>query len=1280
MFDISKEQLRQLKADTLRELVARLCEAELRQAGMPVSAVKWGGAQETRDGGLDVDCVVKDERFSGDFVPCARTGFQVKKQSMPPSEIAKEMSPKGQLREVFHELAKDGGCYIIVSLEDDPTDNETILSRLEAMQRQVEPTRSQGDLRTEFYGRGKLVQWLNQHPGVRLWVRDRLDLPLTGWRPLERWTTTPLGHDDDLICASGIGIFLPGREQIKLDLVQGIDGIRDLVRTSGKAVRIVGLSGVGKTRIVQALFEESVGNNPLDKNLVTYADLSEGPNPSAREVIERLEAEDREAIVILDNCPSDRHNQLAGLVSSSPKLHLITVEYDIREDKPEVTSVVRIDADGTEIAEKLVARRYPSLGQVNVRRIAEFSGGNARLALALADSVSERDSLSAFSNAELFDRLFYKRGVPDTDFLEATEVLSLVYSYSIQQDEDGVDELAVLAGLLKHDRLKFYRVTQRLVEGQLAQKRGRWRAVLPHALSNHLASRALRNMPTQDILDAFQPHTRLLKSFGKRLGFLHDHEVAQEIVGSWMSPGGLLHDVGQLNEDGIQLLLNVAPVAPDAVLNAIEVYAARPEADHLFITGNLRASTIVDLLCAIAYDPVLFERCVSVLARFVLMENEGNAPGQYQSRLYGLFALHLSGTEADPDAREAVARRYLFGDNDKERQLGLGMVKAALQSRHWFSLGTFEFGARRRSYGYRPRSYEEQTAWYRRFVTLCADVAATADSELSDGARGLLANELRALWRIRGLREVLAALAKDMNDRQPWLEGWRAVRSIKHYDYRKVAGEGVLDGAELLDELDQMLKPKRLADEVRNYVFTPDLQRFAMDDEFNFDSDHRWQESRNRAAAVARDLGMVVADEPEVMDELSLDFFTTGTGGFLYDFGRGVASKCKDLRALWDNLVESFGLAGDRWRQCGILGGVLAGVHERDGSLAREFLDQAVGNRLLRRAIVSLQTSVPLDAGSVERMGRALEFEDTPLWQFGDLAWHRPLDAWSETDVRDVLMKMVDRPSGAETVLNGLTMRILVLKEENRMLGPELKKVGLSASAAVLRNELDFDGSGITEHNLSEVWKSCMDEDEFPEETNAVRDAYFVRLKKSHGFVDDIEKAVAVLAERATVRFLDGVFFDPTLQDYHRQAIFKEQREGRNALSNIHAAKLLDWCERGNFQRRLLLISGAVFPFEEEAEGSGVVFSNQALAVLNGTQDPVTVLGNFASYVGPNICWGSGADVIAKRSRPFEALLEHDRPEIRRAAQEQVVRIKEWEAQERALDRALDKHNEQRFE
>ena len=1245
---------------------------------MPVSAVNWGGAQETRDGGLDVDCVVKDERFSGDFVPCARTGFQVKKPSMLPSKIAKEMSPKGQLREIFYELAKDGGCYIIVSLEDDPSSDKTIRPRQERMQTQVEPTRSHGNLRTEFYGRGRLAQWLDQHPGVRLWVRDRLDLPLTGWRPLKRWTTTPLDHDDDLICAPGVGIFLPGREQIKLDLVQGIDEIRELVRTSGKAVRIVGLSGVGKTRIVQALFEESVGNNPLDKNLVMYADLGEEPNPRAREVIERLEAEDREAIVILDNCPSGTHNQLAGLVSSSPKLHLITVEYDIREDKPEVTSVVRIDADGTEIAEKLVARRHRGLGQVNVRRIAEFSGGNARLALALADSVSEKDSLSSFSNAELFDRLFYKRGVPDTDFLEATEVLSLVYSYSIEQDEDGVDELAVLAGLLKHDRLKFYRVTQRLVEGQLAQKRGRWRAVLPHALSNHLASKALRNMPTQDILDAFQPRSRLLKSFGKRLGFLHDHEVAQEIVGSWMSPGGLLHDVGQLNEDGIQLLLNVAPVAPGAVLNAIEIAATRQEAVHLFVTGNFRASTIGDLLAAIAYDPNLFERCVVLLAKFALAENEGGKTGQYRDRLCSLFALRLSGTMADPKMRESVVRRFLFGDDVKERQLGLGMLKAAFKSRLSFSLGTFEFGARQRSYGYKPATQAEQSEWYRRFIALGHDAAISDNGALSVGARSLLANELRTLWRIPALREVLAALAKDLNDRKPWLDGWRAVRSVQYYNIREAKGKEVPAGAQLLDELDQMLEPVGLSDKVRIYVLTAGLDWSALDDECKLDRVQRREASSNRATTVARDLGRAVADQPEVMEELSLELFTVRTG-YLYDFGRGVASNSNDLRVLWGCLVKYFGVAGNA-ANCGVLCGVLAEIHECDESLGQEILDEAVNDALLRRIIVSLQTSIPWGPPSVERMGRALDFKDTPLEQFAGLVWHRPLDVLSETEGRDLLLKILHRPGSARVVLDGLVMRIHLLKQDNLALGPKLKKLGLYACAELFRHESDLDDAGVTDHDLSEVLKSCLDESELLEDASAVFDALVVWLNKSDSDVLFVEKTLAVLAECATVHFLDRLFLDPTLQDYLRDSIVREQSDAKNPLSNVRTAKLLEWCRKGNFQDRLLMISEAVFPFEEGAAGAGTVFSEQALAILDETQDPSAVLANFASFTQPSGGIGSMADIIAKRCQPFEALLVHNRPDFRRATQEQVARIKKWETQERELERHLYKEREQGFE
>ena len=267
---------------------------------------------------------------------------------------------------------------------------------------------------------------------------------------------------------------------------------------------------------------------------------------------------------MLDNCPSSTHSQLAPLVAESPHLQLITVEYDVREDRPESTDVVHIDAQGPGVATALVRRRYPALSQVNAQRIAKISDGNARLALALADAVEESDSLSDFSDAQLFDRLFHQGGTPDAHLREAAEVLSLVYSFSTRREQDGVDELGILARLTGHTRQSLYRSAQQLANRHLVQKRTHWRAVLPQGLSDRLASRALENIPTDDILKAFEglASSRLLTSFGRRLGNLHDHEIARETVKRWLSPGGRLYDFGILPEHETRLLQNVAPVAP----------------------------------------------------------------------------------------------------------------------------------------------------------------------------------------------------------------------------------------------------------------------------------------------------------------------------------------------------------------------------------------------------------------------------------------------------------------------------------------------------------------------------------------------------------------------------------------------------------------------------------------------------------------------------------------------------------------------------------------------
>ena len=568
---------------------------------------------------------------------------------------------------------------------------------------------------------------------------------------------------------------------------------------------------------------------------------------------------------------------------------------------------------------------------------------------------------------------------------------------------------------------------------------------------------------------------------------------------------------------------------------------------------------------------------------------------------------------------------------------------------------------------------------------LAQEIAIGSDVHLSNQTRGLLASEFRALWHYQELRGTLVDTARALNEQRPWLEGWRAVREIKHYDYRKVAGRMVPDGAESLDELDDMLKPERIPDEVRAYVLSSGHQYFALDEEFDSndtsDNAQKRRESSKRAAARAYDLGTVVAGEPQDIDELTQELFTA-RNGYLVEFGRGMATTFSDLRALWDRLIRGLELAGDQAVHCDVLCGVIEAIHQRDEPLAQTILDEAVQNSTLRKFIVHLQLGVPPGHAGVDRLHRSLDFEETPLRQFEYLAWHRPLDKFSETDIRDLMLRVLDRPNGAEMVLEGLSMRIHVLRDDNRILGTDLKELGLRASAGLLRHVAGYYDGNSAYYNLSVVLASCLDEIEFPEETGKVFDMYFRCLNAWGGQVHGIEPVAAVLAEKATFRFLDGVFFYPRIEDAHRHGVFEEQHDEKNLLSGVRVETLLDWCRQSdNSQERLGIISGAIYPFEKEHDGDGIALSKQALAIIGETQDPSKVLRNLGCYAShPSGGWGSLADIIAKRCQAFETLLKHERSDVREAAAAQIAEIKRREEQERRVEQAIYQRREQSFE
>ncbi|MFC3118942.1 hypothetical protein ACFOHS_14815 [Jhaorihella thermophila] len=140
----------------------------------------------------------------------------------------------------------------------------------------------------------------------------------------------------------------------------------------------------------------------------------------------------------------------------------------------------------------------------------------------------------------MFDRLFHQRNQPEGNLRQHAEILSLVYSFSVKSLDVEVDELAVLGEIGGISREQLFRSTSELLRRGIAQQRSHWRAILPHAIANRLANDALANVPIETLLRTFEApgRERLLLSFAHRLGLMHDHPVAQQIVKSWLVAGG----------------------------------------------------------------------------------------------------------------------------------------------------------------------------------------------------------------------------------------------------------------------------------------------------------------------------------------------------------------------------------------------------------------------------------------------------------------------------------------------------------------------------------------------------------------------------------------------------------------------------------------------------------------------------------------------------------------------------------------------------------------------
>lgn len=1063
MLEVTEDDVARLDDKELRELVGLLCESELRRRGLSPAAVAYGGDQNAPDGGLDVHVGLPVGAEAGGFIPRATTGFQVKRQEMPPAAITAEMAPKGALRPSIAALADVGGAYVIVSSQDSTT-YEALLRRKAAMASAAETLPNARALALEFYDRTRIVTWIHDNPSAILWVRRTIGRAVQGWERYGPWSYPSGDAEAEYLIDQGVRICpRPATPEGDLPTAEGIAAMRGVLRAPRGIVRLVGLSGLGKTRLAQALFDERIGAGALDRSSVFYTNMTDAPDPQPGSLASDLVAVGTRAILVIDNCAPELHARLAEIARrATSRLSVLTIEYDIREDRPEGTDVYEVRAASIALIEGLVRNRYPGMSQVDAHTAAEFSGGNARIALGLAETVARGGSLQHLTDDQLFQRLFVQRQDRDRRLLYIAQACSLLYSFNGEDASEGdAGELARIGRMVGASVDEVHWATAELLRRNLAQRRGVWRAVLPHAIANRLASGALQDIPRTRVeagLVTGAPE-RVQRSFSRRLGFLHATTEARALVSDWFSARGLLSAVWGLNEHGRALFENVLPVDPAGGLAAIERSVPTQDDGH-----PLQADRYMwRALRSIAYDAALFERAASVLQLICIRGDSGSAKAGSEVHT-SLFWAVLSGTHATVEQRVGVARRLINAEAGTLQALGVAALDAMLKTMHFSSIYDFQFGSHSRDYGSILRTREELEHWYRSALWLAIEIADSGSTQ-SSAVRNSLATHFRGIWSRVGLWPELEEVALRLGASGSfWRDGWQAVKHTRQFDAKDKGSETYAR----LSALEVRLRPTDLVQQVRGRVLGS-RGDFDVDD-LELASEDRYGRAMERKRLEVEALGQTLAGDWDALRAV-LPELVKGPGQ-LWPLGVGLAKGAKDPRRVWQALSEEVARVGDK-ADVRALCGLLEHLRTSNARLAEELLDEALTSEPLSPHFPRIQSSVGIDQRGVDRLVRSLELGRAGIGSYHYLSIGRATEQMSAESLARFLSALAARPGGDNVALDILHMQFFIDRQERRQHAPELIAAGHE-----LLTRLDLSRAGQRDdHTIGVVVSGCLSGD-----------------------------------------------------------------------------------------------------------------------------------------------------------------------------------------------------------
>lgn len=802
----------------------------------------------------------------------------------------------------------------------------------------------------------------------------------------------------------------------------------------------------------------------------------------------------------------------------------------------------------------------------------------------------------------------------DRSLLATAQACALVYSFNGEDLSEGKGgELANIASLIGATAEQAHRDVAELLRRDLAQRRGRWRAILPHALANRLAAAALQNVPLARIRECLIDGApeRLTTSFSRRLGYLDTSPEAIAIVDEWFGLDGLLGScVWNLNEFGKALFQNCLPADPQAGLRALEATVPPHDAETPITTGNY----IPRALRSLAWDAILFDRCVTLLQVLAIF-GEGGIAEQAVKMHTSLFHLYLSGTHATAEQRIEIVKRLLNSVSPEERTLGLKALQAMLKSMGFISDYDFQFGGHSRDFGYQPKTFGELRHWYKAALSVATEVA-FSDGAAASAAKNAISKHFRGLWSQVGLRDELEDIFMNFAVQGFWRDGWLAVKNTRAWDEKDKTSENYVR----LSKLEESLAPRNLVERVQGRVFSATYYDV---DDVDLDKSDSFRIAMKRKSEEAVTLGCEVASDQAALQKLLPDI--VGKAGNLFDFGMGLARGAKDPNKLWQTMMDEFAQIAAENRGLSAFCGILSELQSKQSELTEELLDRALVSEPLAAYFPSLQASVGINSKGMARLNRSLALGKAPISNYADVNLGRALGAVPGAEIEKYIMSIAKVSDGQCVAIDVLSMLFISDRHERRPHASELIITGRK-----LIQELEFNWKILKEeYDLCQIIEVCLAGDD----SYAVARAICENIKRASVVYrtygsGELLKTLFKAQPRATLdAFLTG---DDKAIGAGRDLLTQLGDLHSNPVDELSEASLLQWCGEAPVTR-FPIAASIISAFVLSNDQNPVNWTPIASRLVHGAPDPIAVMRELVGQLRPR-SWSGARSTLLDRN------------------------------------------------